>query len=61
MLFYREANPNNIKFGAISLRDLRKSLNIIIIIETSLKIPEARRLAKEFCRTVKIQKGGVII
>jgi NAD+-dependent protein deacetylase SIR2 len=61
MLLYREINSNNIEFGAISLRDLRKSSDIIIIVGISLKIPGARRLAREFCRTAKIRQRGVII
>jgi NAD-dependent histone deacetylase SIR2 len=61
MLLYREINSNNIEFGAISLRDLRKGSDIIIIAGTSLKIPEIRKLAREFCRAAKIRKGGVTI
>jgi NAD-dependent histone deacetylase SIR2 len=61
ILLYEEINPNNIKFGAIFLRDLRKGPDIVIIIGISLKIPEARRLTKEFCRAIKIRKRGVII
>jgi NAD-dependent SIR2 family protein deacetylase len=61
MLFYREINPNNTEFGAIFQRDLRKGPNIVIIAGTSLKISKARKLTREFCRTAKIRKGGVII
>jgi len=61
MLLYGEKNPNDTEFGAISLRDLGKGPDTVIIAGTSLKIPGARRLAKEFCRAAKEQKGGVTI
>jgi NAD-dependent histone deacetylase SIR2 len=61
MLLYEEENPNNTEFGAISLRDLRKGPDTVIITGTSLKIPGARKLAREFCRAAKIRKGGVTI
>jgi NAD+-dependent protein deacetylase SIR2 len=61
MLLYGEANPNDTEFGAISLRDLRKGPDAVIIAGTSLKIPGARRLAREFCRAAKTRKGGVTI
>jgi hypothetical protein len=61
IFLYKKINPNNIKFGAIFLRHLKKDLNIVIIIGISLKILKARKLAREFCRTTKIRKGGVTI
>ncbi len=61
MLLYREANLNDIEFDAIFWRDLRKGPDTVIIVGTSLKISGARRLTREFCRAVKIRKGGVTI
>jgi hypothetical protein len=61
MLPYKEANPNNTEIGDISLRNLRKSPDTVIITETLLKIPTSRKLTKEFCHAAKGRKGNITI
>ncbi len=60
VLLYGETDPND-TIGATSVRDLMKGPDAVIIAGTLLKIPAARRLAREFCRAAKARKGGITI
>jgi len=53
ILFYSEDNYNGVKIGKIVLKDLQKAPNILIIAGTSLKVPGAKRLVKDFCHATK--------
>ncbi len=53
IVLYGEENPNGSAIRKITERDLRTGLDIVIIVGTGLKVPGARRLVREFCRSVK--------
>jgi len=57
VLLYGEENPNSTDIGKLTAQDLRKAPDLVIIIGTSLKVPGARRLAKELCCTTKASGG----
>ncbi len=57
VVLYSEENPNGDTIRKIAERDLRTGLDIVIIVGIGLKVPRARRLVKEFYRSVK-SRGG---
>jgi len=57
VVLYGKENPNGDTIRKITERDLRTGLDIVIIVGIGLKVPRARRLVKEFYRSVK-SRGG---
>jgi len=57
VLLYGEENPNSTDIGKLTAQDLRKAPDLVIVVGTSLKVPGARRLAKELCRATKASGG----
>jgi len=60
VVLYGEENPNGDTIGKIAERDLRTGPDMVIVVGTGLKVPGARRLVKEFCRSVK-SRGGLAV
>lgn len=57
VVLYGEENPNGNMIGKIAERDLRTGPDMVIMVGTGLKVPGARRLVREFCRSVKSRRG----
>ena len=60
VVLYGKENPNGDMIGKIAERDLRTGPDMVIVVGTGLKVPGARRLIREFCRSVK-SRGGLAI
>ena len=60
MVLYGEDNPNGDTIGKVAERDLRTGPDMVIVVGTGLKVPGAKRLVKEFCRSVK-SRGGLAV
>ncbi len=60
MVLYGEENPNGDTIGRVVERDLRTGPDMVIVVGTGLKVPGARRLVREFCRSVK-SRGGLAV
>ena len=52
MVLYGEENPNGDTIRKIAERDLRTGLDMVFVVGIGLKVPRARRLVKEFYRSV---------
>jgi len=57
VVLYGDDNPNAGLIGEISECDLRTGPDVVFVVGTGLKVPGARRLAKELCRAAKSQGG----
>jgi len=60
VVLYGEDNPNGDTIGKVAERDLRTGPDMVIVVGTGLKVPGAKRLVKEFCRSVK-SRGGLAV
>lgn len=60
ILLYGEDNRDSVKTGRIAAKDLRKAPDMLIVTGTSLKVPGAKRLVKEFCRATKACGGTTV-
>lgn len=49
VVLYEEEHPRGETIGAVAEQDLRKGPDIILVVGTALKVPEARRLVRELC------------
>ena len=60
VVLYGEENPNGDTIEKVAERDLRTGPDMVIVVGTGLKVPGAKRLVKEFCRSVK-SRGGLAV
>ncbi|KAH6719323.1 DHS-like NAD/FAD-binding domain-containing protein [Leptodontidium sp. MPI-SDFR-AT-0119] len=58
MVLYNEHNPDEDAIGAVSLADLKRVPDAVLVVGTSLKIPGTRRLTKELCSVTRARRGG---
>ncbi|CZT50350.1 related to NAD-dependent histone deacetylases [Rhynchosporium secalis] len=58
MVLYNEHNPDEDAIGAVSVSDLKRVPDAVIVVGTSLKIPGTRRLTKELCSVTRARRGG---
>jgi len=61
IVLYKEANSNENVIEEIVEKDLQKSIDAVLIIETTMKIPSMKRLVTKFSRIVKAQLASTII
>ena len=60
VVLYGEEDPDGDMIGKVAERNLQKGLDMVIVVGTGLKVPGARRLVKEFCRSAK-NGGGLAV
>ena len=60
VVLYGEDNPDANTIGKIVQRDLRTGPDVVLVVGTRLKVPGARRLAKELCRAAKYRNRFTI-
>lgn len=60
VVLYGEEHPNGEIIGNLAERDLQKGPDMVIVVGTGLKVPGARRLVREFCRSAK-SGGGLAV
>ncbi|KAL2067490.1 hypothetical protein VTL71DRAFT_1915 [Oculimacula yallundae] len=58
MVLYNEHNPDEDAIGAVSVADLKRVPDAVLVVGTSLKIPGTRRLTKELCSVTRARRGG---
>ena len=60
IVLYGEENPSRDFIGQTTVKDLRKGPDAVVVAGTGLKVPGARLMVRELCRTAKAQ-GGLAI
>lgn len=60
VILYGEKNPNGESIGRIAELDIRKGLDLVLVVGTCLKISEAKRLAREFCHAARVGGGKTV-
>ena len=61
IVLYEERNSDENLIEKISIKNLKTSLNIMIIVEIIFKIFEMQQLMIKFCRAIKIKAQNIII
>ncbi|KAL9128700.1 MAG: hypothetical protein Q9217_002661 [Psora testacea] len=57
ILLYGEETQNSDVIGETATQDLRKHPDMLLVVGTALKVPGAKRLAKEFCQVTQAHGG----
>ena len=60
IVLYGEDNPNGRIIGASAKQDIRAGPDAVFMVGTALKVPGAKKLARELCRAVQ-DRGGVTV
>jgi len=61
IVLYEEANLNENLIEETVEKDLQKSIDIVLIIGTTMKVPSIKRLMIEFSRVAKARSTSTII
>ncbi|KAK4553174.1 hypothetical protein LTR86_009704 [Recurvomyces mirabilis] len=58
MVLYHESGPDEAAIGAVSVEDLRRRPDAVVVVGTTLKVKGLQRLVKEMCGVVRNRKDG---
>ncbi|KAK3115232.1 hypothetical protein LTR53_005643 [Teratosphaeriaceae sp. CCFEE 6253] len=58
MVLYHEAGPDETAIGTVSVEDLRRRPDAVIVVGTTMKVPGLQRLVREMCKVVRDRKDG---
>lgn len=58
MVLYHEQGPDEAAIGAVSVEDLRRRPDAVVVVGTTLKVKGLQRLVKEMCGVVRNRKDG---
>lgn len=60
VVLYGEENSNGESIGRIVESDIREGLDLVLVVETCLKVPGAKRLARELCQAARVGGGKTV-
>lgn len=58
MVLYNEYNPDQDAIGKVSVADLQRVPDAVIVVGTSMKIPGLKRLVRELCQATRSKRDG---
>ena len=59
-VLYGKDNPNGHIMGELAEQDIKAEPDAVFMVGTALKVPGARKSAREFCRAIKARGGATV-